>query len=611
MSRLFLGLAVFLGVAAFLPAQPTAPPPKVEVVVVTGYFEPIPLEEADRAVRSINVKNLELVSNTFADFLRLDSSLDLRQRAPGGLQSDLTIRGGGFGQTLILLNGLRLNDAQSGHHNLDVPVPLESIETVEILKGSGSIRYGSDAVGGVVNFITRAPEASELRLRVAAGNFGVNQQRGVIAFAGKSLTEQLSFSRDFSSGFQADRDYRNLSLASNTHLLTALGATDITLANNDRPFGADQFYGNYNSWERTRTWFTSIRQSLGEKTEASFAYRRHTDLFVLYRDRPEVFTNRHAVEGFQGALRRSDALARNVTMHYGVEGYRDSIDSNNLGYHHRARAAGYVSLDIRALDVRAWDARALKRFSFNAGLREEVYGKAQSQLSPSVSGGYWLSSSVKLRAGVSRAFRLPSYTDLYYHDPANVGSPNLRPEKAWSYEGGADWTIRPSLKAEITVFRRNETDGIDYVRYSPADIWRATNFQHIAFTGVEASLKQELRPGSVLELQYTGLHGAQSDLAGAFSKYSFNYPIHSGLAGWQGFLPGRILARARAGVVERYGRDPYGVVDLYVASTRGRFHPFLQLTNVTDTVYQEIYGVSMPGRAIAGGVEFTVFTSKK
>ena len=66
------------------------------------------------------------VSNTFADLLKLDSSLDLRQRAPNSIQGDLSIRGGGFGQTLILLDGLRLNDVQSGHHNLDVPGPARS-----------------------------------------------------------------------------------------------------------------------------------------------------------------------------------------------------------------------------------------------------------------------------------------------------------------------------------------------------------------------------------------------------------------------------------------------------------------------------------------------------
>src|SRR4029079_13928424 len=134
-------------------------------------------------VRSIDVRELSLRTNTFSELLKLDSSLDLRQRAPNSIQGDLSIRGGGFGQTLILLDGLRLNDVQSGHHNLDVPVPLESISSIEILKGSGSTLYGSDAVGGVVNFITRAPESSEMRLRGAAGNFGTNQQRADLSYA--------------------------------------------------------------------------------------------------------------------------------------------------------------------------------------------------------------------------------------------------------------------------------------------------------------------------------------------------------------------------------------------------------------------------------------------
>ena len=153
------------------------PPKKRETVIVTGTYDPLPLEEADRPVRSIDVRSISLVSNTFADLLKLDSSLDLRQRAPNGVQGDLSIRGGSFGQTLILLDGLRLNDVQSGHHNLDIPAPLEAISSIEILKGSGSTLYGSDAVGGVVNFITRAPESSEFRLRTAVGNFGTNQQR--------------------------------------------------------------------------------------------------------------------------------------------------------------------------------------------------------------------------------------------------------------------------------------------------------------------------------------------------------------------------------------------------------------------------------------------------
>ena len=586
-------LAAFMTFAA--DSDSTAEPRK-DTVVVTGTYEPLPLEEADRSVRSLDVRGLSLLTNTFPDLLRLDSSVDLRQRAPNALQGDISIRGGTFGQTLVLLDGLRMNDVQSGHHNLDLPAPLESLSNVEILKGSGSTLYGSDAVGGVVNFITAPPETSEFRLRGALGNYGVNQERAALTLVGSRLTQQFAASRDFSTGFMANRDYRNLNLGSTTRLTTGLGTTSVHLSHRDSPFGAEQFYGNFNSWERTRTWWAGVRQNLGANTDASFAYRRHTDLFVLYRDRPQVFTNRHAVESWQGALRRRDSVFPGAKLHYGVEIYRDEIVSNNLGRHQRTRGAGYAALDVRALN----------RFSFSAGLRDEVYGSGNHELSPTLTAGAWLASTLRVRGSVSRAFRLPTYTDLYYQDPANRGSADLRPEKAWGYEAGVDWNPSPVVRAEATVFHRRETDGIDYVRSSPTDIWRATNFQSLNFTGVEASLRTRLPRRQTAELQYTGLRGAQDALAGYLSKYVFNYPVHSGIATWQGSFRG-VAARTRLGVVQRFARDPYAVWDVYGARTSGRVRPFLQLTNLSGTVYQEIPGVAMQGRAIVGGLEWIVF----
>lgn len=570
--------------------------PRQESLVVTGTYEPIPLEEADRNVRSLDIKSLQLTTNTFADLFKLDSSLDLRQRAGNGLQGDLSIRGGGFGQTLVLLDGMRLNDVQSGHHNLDVPVPLESLGRVEVLKGSGSTFYGSDAVGGVVNFITRPAETTQIRLRTAAGNFGVNQQRGIVSYAKGPFAQQLSFSRDFSSGFMPNRDYRNLSLASITRLSSSLGHTDITLSNNDRPFGAEQFYGNYNSWERTRTWFASVRQSLGSKTVASLAFRRHTDLFVLYRDRPGAFTNRHAVESLQASLRRREDFGQNIKLHYGIEGYRDTIDSNNLGIHDRARGAGYAALDVRAL----------KRFSFSLGTRDEVWGSGNHEISPSVSAGVWLWPTLKLRGSASRAFRLPTYTDLYYHDPANLGSPGLRPERAWSYEAGATWNPNGKLRVEGTVFQRRERDGIDYVKPSAADIWRAANFQRIHFTGFEGVVGLRVLQTQEVEVSYTALRGAQDTLEGLLSKYLFNYPVHQGVVSWQAAFSKGLLVRSRLGALQRFNREPYAVWDIYGASGRGRIRPFIQLTNMTATRYEEIPGVVMPPRAFVCGLELLV-----
>ncbi len=553
-------------------------------VIVTGAYEPIPLEESERAVRAIAARPLIPLSASVVDFLHLDPSLDLRGRAPNGVQSGLSIRGGSFGQTLVLWNGFRLNSVQSSNLSMDLPVPLEAISQVEVLKGSGSTLYGSDATAGVLNVITTIPETTEVRLRAGLGNFGTQQQHASVTFRGRGLAQQFSFARDFSTGFLPNRDYRNMSVASQT----SYRRTSILLGLNDKPFGAEQFYGNFNSWERTKSWFAGIRQGIGERTEASFAYRRHTDLFVLYRDRPQVYTNRHIVETYQGALRRSDPFVAGGRLHYGAEVIGDRIDSNNLGQHSRARSALYA----------AYDVRALKRFSLTLGLRDEIYRNFAHQWNPSVGAGYWLSSRAKLRASVSRAFRLPTYTDLYYRDPANAGNPLLRPERAWSFEGGLD--VGP---VGVTVFQRREKDGIDFVRTSPTAIWRATNFQALNFTGVEAHWRRTIARVHRVELAYTSLNGAQSVLNGLQSKYVFNYPRHSGVASWQAAFGDGWIAHSRLGALERFGRSPYAVWDVYGSWQKHRVRPYLQLANLTSTRYEEFVGIRMPGRSFVAGVE--------
>ena len=574
-------------------AIPTEPPTRKDSIVVTGSYDPLPLEEADRSVSSLPVRSQAQLFNTFVDFLKLDPSLDLRQRAPNGIQADVSIRGASFGQVLVLVNGRRMNDPQSGHHNMDLAVPLESIDRIEVLRGAGSTLYGSDAVGGVVNFITAPPETAEIRVQAGLGNFGTNQQRVAITGALGKLSQQLSFSRDFSTGFIENRDYRNLSLGSTTRWSSALGFTDVDLGFADKPFGAEQFYGNFNSWERTKTWMASLRQGLGDRTEAALTYRRHSDLFVLWRDRPQAYTNRHVAESWHGSLRRRETLAQNVTLHYGGEGFGESIDSTNLGVHDRARGAAYASLDVRVL----------RRWSFSAGLRDEVVKGMPGQLSPTVAVGFWASDKLKLRGGVSRAFRLPTFTDLYYRDPANSGDPNLRPETAWSYEAGADWRPARAWRAHATLFHRRDNDGIDYVRRSPAGRWQAVNIQRLRFTGVETGLSLQKR-GHVFDWAYTAMRANSEPLPGMQSKYSFNYPVHSGVFSWTGIVPGRVAVRSRVGALQRFARNAYGVWDLSATRAFGAVRPYIQFANLTDTRYQEITGVVMPYRTVVGGLEW-------
>lgn len=573
------------------PESQSAPPVRRDVVVVTGTWEPLPLEEADRAVVSLPVKEQSLLFSGVTDFLQLDPSLDLRRRAPGGVQTDLSIRGASFGQTLVLLNGRRMNDPQSGHHSLDVPAPLDAVQSVEVLRGAGSALYGSDALGGVVNILTAPPEGWQARLRLAAGSFGAQQQMATLSGKAGSVAQSLSLSRDFSRGFVANRDYRNLAAGSHTLVESRLGRTGVDLGYADKPFGAQDFYGPYPAWERTKTWFASLHHNLPQRWEAALSYRRHSDLFYLFRGNPQRYQNHHVADGFHGSVRRRDHWQGGVTLFTGAEAFTDRIESSNLGVHSRARGAAYAALDVRAL----------RRFSLSLGLRSESYRGAFDQVSPTLAGGWWAGSRLKLRASASRAYRLPTFTDLYYRDPANRGNAGLRPETAWSYEAGADFRPSASWRIQSTLFHRRDRDGIDYASPSPLGPWEARNITRLKFTGVEASASWR-RGAHVAEFSYTGMRAVSSLPDGIFTKYVMNYPVHSGVFSWTGSA-GNVLARTRLGAVERRARAPYAVWDVSLAWRGRRVSPFVQAANLANTRYEEILRVPMPGRAFLFGVE--------
>jgi iron complex outermembrane receptor protein len=566
-------------------------------MIVTGVATPAPLDDADRDVGVLPLPERQRpLYDSWFNLLQLDAAMDLQQRAPGGFLADLSIRGATFGQTLSLLNGMRISDVQTGHFNLDLPIPLEMLTSTEVLKGSGSTLYGSDAIGGVVNARTEPLEAPDVRVYTALGNFGTDEEHVIAAFGGPRFSEELSGARDFSKGFTFDRDYRNLSFGSLTTAKSALGTSSLLLAYSDRPYGADQFYGDYPSWERIKTWFLSAHQNLGSKTEVNFAFRRHTDLFVLLRYQPQVYLNRHLDDDWQGSVRRHDKLAHHAIVSYGVEGLSGSINSTNLGVRSRTRGSAYAVYELRFA----------KRYSISAGVREEVYGKRNVATSPSLSGAVWLNSRFKLRASASRAFRLPSFTELYYSDPSDLGNPNLKPESAVSFEGGADGYFGRKAHTALTVFHRRDSNEIDYVRPPSSTVWQAENFDELHFTGVEASADYTPIQGQNFGIAFTGLHGVSANANVLQSKYAFNYPVQSAVLRWNGALGSHIVARTRLGIVNRLAHDPYAVWDASASYVTGRVRPFLQLTNLTNTVYEEIPAIAMPSRGIVGGIEWVL-----
>ncbi len=600
-----------------LPATPAPQlPHPTESMVVLGSAIPVPLAESSASVVVLPVEGKTLTLESPQELLRQDSSVFLEERGAGGGQADLVLRGGTFEQALVLLNGFRIDDSQTAHHNLDLPIPLDAMDSIQVLHGAGSTLHGADALSGVVDFLTAAPAANSLRLRSGYGSFDENEESLLAALARKQWSSRLTANRNFSTGFMPDRDYRNEDASSESWVSSRLGISDLLIATSDRSFGANQFYGPYNSWERTKGWFAFGRQELGSRTVAAFGYRRHIDEFVLLRNDPSIYENNHIDGSWQASLRHTLPVANLSVLLLGLEADGDSIRSNNLGIHARNRGAGYVDLDLRPTK---------SRWNLSAGLREELLsGGLQSVLSPHLAGSVRLTNQLKLRASGGYGFRLPTYTDLYYSDPATIGNPNLKPESAWSGEAGADWSPSNRLSLTATGFYNRQHDTIDYLRYltatppansvlpasCPTDTWCAANISGLRFAGVESSATWVPTTGQKIQLAWTSVIGAQPPLNGLQSEYALNYPTENLRATWTIAMKHALTITNSVALTKPYQQpgnppwnaNPYPVWNAAVTRDAGKLRPYLRLANLGNTGYQEINGVAMPGRSITGGV---------
>lgn len=574
-------------------AQQSTPIPSVSTTVtVLGNPEPVTLGESNRSTSVLDTQQHPLAFSQTEDYLRTDSSTFVQQRGAGGSQADISIRGTSFEQTLVLLNGLRINDAETSHNNMDIPVPLSAMRSIDVLHGSGSTLYGSDAIGGAIDFVTTEPTTSSLSLRAGGGNFGTTEQEVVAMATGKRWSQVVAAQRDSSTGFMYDRDYRDEEASSESRWKSTLGTTDILLAGSDRAFGANQFYGNYPSYERTKGWFASVSQTFGERSQAAFGYRRHTDQYTLFRDQPSIYENNHIDTSWEGALRRHDPLGKHTTLFYGLEADGDSIHSNNLGNHARNWGSGYVDAELH------WNHATL-----SAGLRQEIISGGYHVASPMLGGSIYITHRLKVRGAAGYGFRLPTYLDLYYSDPTTIGNAALRPESAWNFEGGADWFANARLYFTSTVFYSRQRNAIDYVRTDASQRWMATNLSGLRFTGWENAATWNPNAANQLKLSWTLLAGAQRALHGLQSQYVFNYPVNNASIEASHIWKAGYLIHTRIGVTERYQQRPYAVWDLSMARESGRLHPYIRATNIVNTGYQEVLNVQMPGRGLVVGMK--------
>jgi iron complex outermembrane receptor protein len=582
------------GAAVILACIPSAAAqgPFRQDVVVTAAATPVELGTVTRTLTVITRDQIaRLPAASIADVLRLTAAVDVRARGERGVQTDFSIRGANFGQMLVLVDGVRLNDAQSGHHNGDIPVPLDAVERIEILHGPGSSLFGADAFGGTVNVITRK-DVQPASAVVETGSFGRVGGRGQIGLARGPVREVIAAAVDRSSGFMLERGFVTAGVSSQTSIGDRTGVLASFLW---KDFGANGFYGNAPSHEWTNQTLVAVDRRLGGGAGWQFAatgsYRTHGDRFLFDVRRPGVSENRHRTHAGLAALRASRPTGDRGSLTTGVEGGADLVRSSNLGDHDTRRVSGFAE----------WRYAPAANTQFDAGVRVDRYTEFGTAWSPSLGVGWWPSRMVRLRASAGRAFRVPTFTERYYSDPANLARPEVHAETAWAEEAGIDLLSSDGWMASATVFGRQDHDVIDWLRPTTAERWRTYNVREVDTLGGELSVKRVWTGGSFIQAGYTLLDVNAAEVT-QLSKYVLDYAPHSVVVAGSIGLPSTVRLAPRLEIKRRTrstGESSYALLDLRLSRRFGTYEVRAEGTNLGNATYQEVLGVAMPGRAFA------------
>ena len=485
-------MLVVLGAAAATraTAQPTAPSLD-ERVVVTGTAAPATAGAVGRTLAVITAEDLVgLPVASVTDALRLLPGVWVRQRGPFGSQTDISLRGASFGQTLVLVDGVRINDPQTGHHNGDLPVALEDIARIELLAGAGSSLHGADAVGGVINIITKR-DAEAPTARLAAGEYGLVQSAAAWRPANLSIVTGLSASVDRSSGFAPARDFLHQQVRTDLRLRS----TSVALAYLDKDFGAAGYYGPAPSHEATTQFLASARNQRRINPDWTMTtdawYRNHSDEFLYDPRVLGAQPNRHRTHVVGGGVRFGGRLAQSMRLTSGIEATADWLRSSALGDREEGRVSAFAELEARA-----------GRLLLYPSARVDSYSTFGSAFSPSLAVALPVRPRVKWRASVGRAFRVPTFTERFYTDPNHLANDALAPESGWTADTGIDSYLGGTWVGTVTGFVRRERDVIDWVRPDATVRWRTANIRDVHSHGFETFVRGQHGPVS-LGAQYT------------------------------------------------------------------------------------------------------------
>ncbi|MDO8734117.1 MAG: TonB-dependent receptor, partial [Elusimicrobiota bacterium] len=320
------------------------------------------------------------------------------------------------------------------------------------------------------------------------------------------FANRLSFEKKVSDGFTFDTDYDITNLSNRFEWKLYDLETGFSFGYLKKDIGARGFYADYPSYEWTKTYLSKIDFNLeqsGFLIKPEFQWKQSNDEFKLDVRKPGGPDNKHKTDIFTGQLKISK---NNFSFVPAVT--TEKIRSSNFGNHKR---------DVQ--DIYAdYNYDFTQNFNSTYGIRYNGFSNA-SFILPYFSSSYNFSEKTKLHFLFRKSARQLSFTELYYNDIANLGSPDLNYEKATLYETGINYDF-----LSLNLFLRDEKDIIDWIKRNKTDLqWQATNIGSVRFYGYEVSGKKTFyKFETTVKYSYT----ESPEVADFISKYALRYAQH-------------------------------------------------------------------------------------
>lgn len=572
-------------------------------VIVSSSRIDIPFSKNSRTIQIVNNQDIKNSGTTnVADLLQQVAGVDVRRRGTSGMQADLYVRGGSFDQTLLLIDGIKVEDSQTGHHTMNLALPIEVIERIEIIKGPAARIFGQNAFSGAVNIVTKNANKNATIIEAQAGNYA---QKNLAITAIQDLEKSshiVHVSRMVSDGYRYNTDYDNQNYFIKSSIKTNNAPIEILGTYNNRKFGANGFYASpaaINQYEETQGSLVGV-QTKFEKSNLTFKprvyWRRNQDLYLFKRENPDYYRNLHITNKVGAELNASYKSKFGVTG-FGIDMSKVFIVSNNLGNYNRFMTTVFVEQQIKLLD---------EKLDITPGFAVNYFSDFKFHFFPGIDIGYQLSDNIRTYANVGKTYRIPTYTDLNYFSPTSIGNPNLDPEDALSEEIGIKATFG-NFNFALAGFNRFSSKFIDYVKTTASDPYKPQIVENVTVHGFETQVAYSYKMKSFpqkLQLGYTFIENKTDDRNVYISDYTNNTAKHQFTSQYTSQFIKNLKQTISFRYIERISGNSYSLIDANINYTLKSFEISIVANNIFNKEYTEQNFIPMPKGNMLFGLKY-------